>query len=178
MKRIALLAPMLALPLLLSACGKDASDSAASTPAATVSAAAAPAPASAPAPIPPAPPQAAPAPPPTPLGPGDAIDYTTVALARAALSKRTDVQSREEDGWFIVADQRTSALWSFTPPDDAANPAVVKRTIHEKNGVVSVAMATLCEAPKPACDELTRKFEDINVRMQADLQHQEEMHKK
>ncbi|MGH8122758.1 MAG: hypothetical protein ACREPT_08280 [Rudaea sp.] len=178
MKRTALLAPTLALPLLLSACGKHASDSPASSPAAATSAAAAPAPPPPPGTIPHAPAEAAPAPPPTPLGPGDAIDYTTVALARAALSKRTDVQSREEDGWFIVADQSTSALWSFTPPDDAANPTVVKRTIHEKNGVVSVAMATLCEAPKAACNELTRKFEDINVRMQADLQHQHDRHKK
>ena len=160
---------MLALPLMLAGCGKDAGDK----PAATATAPAA----SAPVAIAPAATQPIP-PPAPPLAVGDAIDYATVAQARAVLSQRTDVQSREDDGWLIVADAGAGAFWSFTPPDHAANPAVVKRTIHEKDGVVSVAMATLCEAPKPACADLTHQFEDINGRMRADLQHQADKHKK
>ncbi|HEY8009793.1 MAG TPA: hypothetical protein VIE67_02220 [Rudaea sp.] len=179
MKRFSLF--VVALPLVLAACGKDASDKPASTstaPAVTATAPASAAPvATAPIAITPAPTQPTP-PPAPPLAAGDAIDYATVAQARAVLSQRTDVQSREDDGWLIVADAGAGAFWSFTPPDHAANPAVVKRTIHEKAGVVSVAMATLCEAPKPACADLTRQFEDINERMRADLQHQADKHKK
>ena len=169
MKPIAFLA--LALPLVLTACGQSTDNKSASAPAPAV---AAPAATSAP------PPPAASAPPPatpTPLAPGDAIGYATVAEARAAINQRKDVTSREDDGWLIVADQPAGAFWSFTPPDDAANPAVIKRTIHEKEGKVSVAMATLCEAPKPACDNLVRQFEDLNERMRADLQHQADAHK-
>ena len=173
MKRFSLL--LLALPLVLGACGKDAGDKPASTSTAPAVTATAPA-AAAPVAIAPAPTE--PTPPPAPLAAGGAIDYATVAQARAVLSQRTDVQSREEDGWLIVADPGAGAFWSFAPPDHAANPAVVKRTIHEKDGVVSVAMATLCEAPKPACADLTRQFEDINERMRVDLQHQADKNKK
>lgn len=169
---------VVALPLALAACGKDAGDKTAATPAPAASAVAAPAAATAaPAVIAPVPTQPVPSPA-QPLAAGDAIDYATVAQARAVLSQRTDVQSREDDGWLIVADASAGAFWSFTPPDHAANPAVVKRTIHEKDGTVSVAMATLCEAPKPACADLTRQFEDINERMRVDLQHQADKHKK
>ncbi len=167
MNRIAFLA--LALPLVLTACGQSAGDKTAAAPAPAVAAQTA---ATVPPPAPP------PSPPPAaPLTAGDAIGYATVAEARAAINQRKDVETREDGGWLIVADQPSGAFWSFTPPDHAANPAVIKRTIHEKEGKVSVAMATLCEAPKPACDELTRQFEELNERMRADLQHQADTHK-
>jgi hypothetical protein len=156
----------IALALVLTACGQGASDKPAASPAAPAPAASAPTPAA-----------ASPAPP-APLAAGDSIAYATVAEARAALSQRKDVQSREDNGWFIVADQSLGAFWSFTPAGHAASPALVKRTIHEKDGVVSVALAMLCEGPKTPCDELKRQFEELDERMRADLQRQSDAQKK
>jgi hypothetical protein len=158
---------LIALTLSLAACGKEApvSDSSniAGTPAAPTPVASA------------AMPQAAPA---SSAESGDAIGYASVAAARAALSERNDVDSREDGGWTIVADQQAGAFWSFAPEDHAAFPAVVKRTIHEAEGKVSITIAMLCEGSQAACDELKRKSDDFNERMRADLQKQADVRKR
>lgn len=150
------------LSLALVACGKDAP-----APTAAPPSTATPAPAA----------SAAPATSPAAANGDDGIAYPSVAAARSALAERKDVDSREDGGWTIVADQQASAFWSFAPDEHAAHPAVVKRTIHENNGVVSVTMAMLCEGPKTACDELKTKFEDLDERMRVDLQHQADARK-
>jgi hypothetical protein len=110
--------------------------------------------------------------------PDDAIGYPSVVAAKTAMSERKDVDSREDGGWTIVADQQAGAFWSFAPADHAAFPAVVKRTIHENEGKVSVAIAMLCEGPVAACADLKRKFDDLDERMRADLQKQADARKK
>jgi hypothetical protein len=168
--------------LLLAACGKSTTDSAAPAANATSSPPAAAAPVAATAAVPTttsaasAPGATAPAA--TPLVSADEIGYPTVAATREAISARKDVEGREDDGWLIVADRAAFAFWSFAPPDHAAYPAVVKRTIHDDGGKVSVAMAILCEGQKAGCDELRHQFDDINERMRADLQHQADTQKK
>ena len=162
--------------LLLAGCGKDAGDKSASPPTPPPTAAA-PAATAAPAESAAQTQAAAPALTTEPA-PSDAIGYKTVAEARAAVLKRDDVDTREDDGWLIVADHAAFGFWSFTPSDNAAYPAVVRRNIHEKDGVVSVSMSMLCEAQKSACDELSHQFDDINERMRADLQRQHDANKK
>jgi hypothetical protein len=174
MNRFSILLPA----LLLAACGKTATDSAAPAPNATPSPPAAAAPAEAPTTAPVTSTPGATAPAGAALAPADEIGYPTVAATREAITARKDVEGREDDGWLIVADRAAFAFWSFAPPDHAAYPAVVKRTIHDDGGKVSVAMAILCEGQKTGCDELRHQFDDINERMRADLQHQADTQKK
>lgn len=103
---------------------------------------------------------------------GAGVRYASVAATRSALEKRTGLLSREEAGWFIVADKATSTFWSFSGSDEPAYPAVVKRTIIDDHGKISVTMSTLCEAPKPACNGLIAQFNKLNQRMRTDLQQQ------
>jgi len=103
-----------------------------------------------------------------------ALGYTSVASALAAISAKpgVTVSVSKPDGWTIVAEPDTYALWSFTPSGHYAHPAVVRRTIKTgEDGNVYVEMVALCQAPKEPCDRLIREFEDLNQRMRQSMQN-------
>jgi len=90
------------------------------------------------------------------------IGYPTVAAALEALKARPDVKISVRDGWTIINDPTSGAVWSFTPPNHPAHPAAVKRTVVQKNGQVFLDMRALCQASKAACDKLISEFRELN----------------
>ena len=92
------------------------------------------------------------------------IGFPTVAAALEALKARSDVKISIQSGWTIADDRSTNAIWSFTPADHPAYPAVVKRAVVAKGGEAYVDMTALCQASKVACDELMSDFNALNER--------------
>jgi hypothetical protein len=93
------------------------------------------------------------------------MGYENVEAARAGLKAKAGTTFSEQGGWTIVADAQGSTIWSFTPPGHPAHPAVVKRSIVQRDGVIAVEMSGLCEASKPACDSLMDEFKKLNEKM-------------
>lgn len=93
------------------------------------------------------------------------VGYPTVAAALEALKARSDVNISVQGGWTIVDDKPTNTIWSFTPPNHPAHPAVVKRAVVSRDGAVGIDMTALCQASKAACDKLMEEFKELNARM-------------
>src|SRR6266446_346416 len=96
---------------------------------------------------------------------GRGVGYPTVQAALEALKARSDVSISVQGGWTIVDDRPNDTLWSFTPSNHPAHPAVVKRTIVSGEGGIGINMTALCQASKPACDKLMAEFQELNERM-------------
>jgi hypothetical protein len=101
--------------------------------------------------------------------PARGVGYPTVAAALDALKARKNVAITDQRGWTIVEDEPARAIWSFTPPGHPAHPAVVKRTVVERDGTVGMQMTALCQADKEACDKLMEEFKALNAQMSAAL---------
>ena len=93
------------------------------------------------------------------------VGYPTVSAALEALRARSDVNISVQGGWTIVDDKSARALWSFTPPNHPAHPAVVRRTVISRDGAIGIDMTALCQASKAACDKLMEDFKGLNARM-------------
>lgn len=92
------------------------------------------------------------------------VGYPTVDAALQALEARSDVRISVQGGWTIAEDRAAGAVWSFTPPDHPAHPAVVKRAVVERDGQAFIDMTALCQASKGACDKLIADFQALNER--------------
>jgi len=103
------------------------------------------------------------APEPLPEQPASTIGYPTVASAMQELRSRPGVVVSVRDRWTIIDDKAASTLWSFPPPSDPAYPAAVKRAVVKDGDGVSIRMNILCEASKPACDNLVLQFKKLNA---------------
>ena len=90
--------------------------------------------------------------------PGAAIEYASVSDAREALKVRPGVVFTVINGWDIATDRAARTIWSFSPDDYPAYPAVVKRQVVKDGGKVFVKMSVQCEASKAVCDDLVRTF--------------------
>jgi len=93
------------------------------------------------------------------------VGYASVAEARRAVVVLAGSTSSEQSGWLIVEVKATQTMWSFPPERHAAYPSVVKRTVIESEGRLSVEMDILCEATKFACDRLDESFKALNERV-------------
>lgn len=62
---------------------------------------------------------------------GPTIEYESVAAARQALGRKAGVVFTTENGWDIATDEAALTIWSFSPSDYPAHPAVVKRQVVE-----------------------------------------------
>lgn len=93
------------------------------------------------------------------------IGYPSVVEALNALQAREDVFISIEDGWTIITEPGGLTIWSFTPPDQPAYPAVAKRVFYQDEGAWYIKMDVRCEAGKAACDQLQRDFEALNESM-------------
>lgn len=102
------------------------------------------------------------------------VGYPTVAKALEALKARSDVNVSVQGGWTIVDETPANALWSFTPADHPAHPAVVKRAVVTHDGVVSVNMTALCQAGKTACDKLIEEFKTMTAQMSQSMKRSAE----
>jgi hypothetical protein len=95
------------------------------------------------------------------------IGYPSVQAALEALRARSDVKVTEQDEWIIINDPVSTTLWSFTPMNHPAHPAVIKRSVVENNGGTYLDMKGLCQAEKAACDKLMEEFKEMNEKMRA-----------
>ncbi|MDE0853270.1 MAG: hypothetical protein OSA97_02460 [Nevskia sp.] len=97
------------------------------------------------------------------------IGYADVAAARRALTARSDVNTRTEDGWLVVEVPAEHATWRFAPDNYLAAPAVVERRITVRDGAVGVETGVLCQGPAPACADLRNGVQSMNqqIRVQA-----------
>jgi hypothetical protein len=90
------------------------------------------------------------------------IGYPTVAAAFDALRAKSNVNISNQGGWTIVDDRDDQTIWSFTPANHPAHPAVIKRIIVQKGDGIFIDMSALCHAEKPACDKLVAEFQALN----------------
>lgn len=90
------------------------------------------------------------------------IGYPTVAAALKALHEQAKVVFTTKDGWTIATDEGSFTVWSFTPPNYPAYPAVVKRQVISEPTGSSIQTSVQCEASKSACDDLVRAFSQMN----------------
>ena len=97
--------------------------------------------------------------------PESTIGYPSVAAALNALRAREDVNISVESGWTIITEPGGLTIWSFSPPDQPAYPAVARRVLYQEAGAWFIKMDVRCEAEKPACDELQQDFEALNESM-------------
>ncbi|MES2318484.1 MAG: DUF4019 domain-containing protein [Pseudomonadota bacterium] len=103
------------------------------------------------------------------LAQGSSIGYRNVATALADLKAKKDVQITLQGGWTIIDDKAGDAIWSFVPASHPAYPATIKRAIVVRDGKVAIAMASLCQASKAACDKLMIEFEQMNTQVQHEV---------
>lgn len=97
------------------------------------------------------------------------LGYATVSAAREALTTRQDVRINNEGGWTLVM-ETPSILWSFTPSDHPAYPAVLRRELkRDKDGVTYVDMNGLCEAEQTACNALMLEYQAANQKIVENL---------
>jgi ribonuclease HI len=99
---------------------------------------------------------------PVPETTNSGIEYKSVAEALEALHAKSNVEISVQRDWTIVDDPGSYTLWSFAPKGHAAYPAVVKREVVQKDGIVSIKTGVICEATKAACDALVREFMKMN----------------
>ncbi len=93
----------------------------------------------------------------------EGIEYASVGEARAALERKDGIQSKQENGWTIMADRANFAVWSFAPPGNPTYPSVIKRWVKPVGPDSSeMAMGLLCEVEKPICDSLFEEMALIN----------------
>ena len=98
------------------------------------------------------------------------IGYPSVADALSTLQAREDVFISMEDGWTIITEPGGLTIWSFSPPDQPAYPAVAKRVFYQEEGAWFIKMDVRCEARKTACDQLQQDFEALNESMRAAME--------
>ena len=75
-----------------------------------------------------------------------------------------------QQGWTVIEDPSTLSLWSFTSQGHAAHPAAIHRKIITEGDDIFIKMDVLCEASKPACDQLAVEFNALNEQVRKDLQ--------
>ncbi len=92
------------------------------------------------------------------------IPYQTVAAAMSGLKAKPGVKFSSNDGW-TIAEETGGVLWSFTPANHFANPAVGRRSLHQQDGRFFVRTEILCQAQKAACDRLKADYDLLDKRM-------------
>ena len=94
------------------------------------------------------------------------IGYPSIEEALEALHAKShageNVVFSSQNGWTIVEEQDAHTIWSFTPADHPAHPAVVKRALEEDDQGLWIRMTAMCGADKASCDEMIRQFERLN----------------
>lgn len=90
------------------------------------------------------------------------IGFPTPAAAFKALKGRKDIPVSVVDGWTIFNERAAKTVWTFTPPDHPAHPAVVKRELVVNPETIDIVMNVLCGATKAACDRLVADFQRSN----------------
>jgi len=105
-------------------------------------------------------------------GPDSGIGFASPDAALSALQARPGVTFSEYEGWTIAEDAARKEIWSFTQDRHPAHPAVVRRTVLERDGVISLDMSVMCGATKAACDTMVDQFRQLNEELSKRLSGQ------
>ena len=90
-------------------------------------------------------------------------DFDSVKKLESALRADDSVRFRTENGWLIA--ESGYRLFSFTPDDHPAHPAVVEREVFEEDGSVQMRTRQLCEADSESCEQLLSDFQGLNSKV-------------
>ena len=92
------------------------------------------------------------------------INHPSVSNTLKMLKKQPSSIISQQGGWTIISliENGNHVLWFFSPEENAAYPAVIKKTIIKKNGGIETIITTQCEAPKAKCDALIKQFMNMN----------------
>ena len=86
------------------------------------------------------------------------IEYKSVPEALAGLRAKAGTEFSLQGNWTIAVEPALRVIWSFAPEGYPAYPAVVKRTVVERDGQTFVDMDVMCNGTKSTCDNLVREF--------------------
>ena len=94
----------------------------------------------------------------------NANTYPSVAKALEKLKKQPSASISQRDGWTIIStlEDGKPVMWFFASEQHAAHPAMIKRSIVEKDGGKETLIVSFCQAPKQTCDDLAREFNKLN----------------
>ncbi len=93
------------------------------------------------------------------------VDEPSVYRAFEAIKNKTAASISHQDGWSIVSltEKGNRVYWFLAPDEDNVTPALIKKTIHEKNNDIhEIVIVSECEAPIEKCQELMKKFKTIS----------------
>lgn len=94
-----------------------------------------------------------------------AEDDTDKDAAQDVKADKTDARITHEDGWTVVSktENGNRVYWFLAPEVDSVSPAMFKKTIYDDGtNELESSMVSECEAPKPTCDALMKKFEELS----------------
>lgn len=108
------------------------------------------------------------------------IGFKTVAEAYAALQGDPQAKFQTKKGWLVadVGSGPNAGIWSFTPKEHPAHPAVVKRTPVERGGESLIHMQALCGASKDNCERLAKELEQAKEEFGNEPARQQESRKR
>src|ERR1700739_4441353 len=78
--------------------------------------------------------------------PHNTTGYASPGAALEALRADPGVRFETHEGWIVAHDDARSAVWTFAPQGDPAYPAVVRRSLVDRDGRVMVNTAIQCGA--------------------------------
>lgn len=96
------------------------------------------------------------------------------AEVQERVSKAENVKEIFRDASFVAfQNQKDFTTWTFALPTNPAQPAVVCRKPVRDGDNMVLQMDIVCEGPKIYCDKLKRDFEELNARMQMEIESQQ-----
>jgi hypothetical protein len=96
-------------------------------------------------------------------GSGPFFGYQSVTAVQAALQTRPKMQVYGRNGWTMIADPKSSVVWSFAPPGDPAYPAVIRRSIQREGGQLVMQTCIRCESSQAECNAASRRFQRMSA---------------
>ncbi|MCW9012970.1 MAG: hypothetical protein OQL06_04240 [Gammaproteobacteria bacterium] len=92
------------------------------------------------------------------------INLSSIPKALEKLKNNPAANISQQAGWTVISlvKDGNHVIWFFAPEDHAAYPAVIKRSVQDKNGGIEITTRTFCESTKPKCDALAEQFKKLN----------------
>lgn len=102
---------------------------------------------------------------------------TTKMGVKALFAELKDVKNLpvvHKDGLYVaLQDKATFAMWTFTREGQSAHPAVVCRVPVRDGDNITLTMVINCEGAARACQSLKSDFQQLNQRMQLQIENQQ-----
>jgi hypothetical protein len=83
----------------------------------------------------------------------DSIPYDSLEEALKDLHANPAVTFRDEKGWIVALDTKTSVAWLLTPVGHPAYPSIVRRRIVNRADGAHLETKILCLASQAVCDK-------------------------